>query len=125
MGADRQRLKFIEVTLDVLDAGARPVSAKQRLVSDLIQPREILQQSFGRNPADVQIDIGVTPQKKESRIHPQWAAAMGQQYFELRKIDGNVVNINRIAIFIPRAGKNLKSRCGTLRGFHWPRPPGR
>ena len=46
--------------------------------------------------------------KKKRRLHPQRPASVRQQDFQLGKVDGNIVDVDGIAIFIARAGKN---RC--------------
>ena len=51
-----------QIALDVGHAGPRPVSAEQGLVRDLFQAREIFQQQFGRDAADIEIDIGMAAQ---------------------------------------------------------------
>ena len=101
----RQRTKFLEVLLDVGDAGAGPIRAEQRLLRDLFQAREIFQQRLRRDAADVEINIGMSPHEKERRVHPERAAAVGQQNFQLGKIHRNIVDINRIAILVAAPGK--------------------
>jgi len=44
-------------------------------------------------------------------VHPQRPASVRQQNFQLGKIDGNIVDVDGIAIFIARAGKN---RCAGM-----------
>src|SRR5207302_10065888 len=54
-------------------------------------------------------------QEKRS-VHPQWPPAVGQQNFQLRKIHGNVVDVDRLAIFV--AGTWQDARPGVEHHYH-------
>jgi len=60
-------------------------------VGDLIKPRKILQQRFRRDAADVEIDVRVPPEEKKRSVHPERAAAVRQEDFELGEINCNIV----------------------------------
>src|SRR5208282_803956 len=61
---------------------------------------------FGRDPADVQENIRMAPQQKESRMHPQRTPTVCQQNLHLGKIDGDIVNENRVAVTVARPVEN-------------------
>ena len=46
--------------------------------------------------------------KKECGIHPERTAAVCQEDFELGEINRDIVNVNRVAIFITRARKDRR-----------------
>src|SRR5664280_2100833 len=74
----RERSKLGQVLLDLGNTWPRPVGAEQRFVRDLFQPRKILQKRFGRDAADVQIDVAVSAHQKEGSVHPQRTPAVRQ-----------------------------------------------
>src|ERR1035437_2678931 len=76
--AQRERAKLSQVLLDLRNSGPRPVGAEQRLVCDFFQPRKIFQERFGRDAADVQIDVAVSAHQKEGSVHPQRTPAVRQ-----------------------------------------------
>src|SRR5208282_1709007 len=98
--------KIIQILFDVGNAGAGPVRAEQGFVGDFLHAREIFQQVFWGDAADVEINIRVSAEQKESGVHPEWAAAVSEQNFEFWKIDGYIVNENGIAVAVAGAGKN-------------------
>src|SRR5580704_8378414 len=102
----RERPEIIEILLDVRYARTRPIRAEEGFMSDLLKAREILEQGLGRNAADVEINVRMTTNEKESSLHPEWAASVRQQDFQLREIDGDIIQIQGIAIFVARSGKN-------------------
>src|SRR5689334_18571696 len=57
-------LELVQVLLDVRNAGAGPVRPEQRLVRDLFQSREVLQQYFGRDAADVKMHVAMAAQQE-------------------------------------------------------------
>src|SRR6202020_2176751 len=105
----RERPEFIEILLDVRYARTRPIRAEEGFMSDLLKAREILEQGLGRNAADVEINVGMTTNEKECSLHPQRAATVRQQDFQFREIDGDIIQINGIAIFVARPGKNRRT----------------
>ena len=76
-----------------------PEKAAQRLADmrDFFQARKILQQSFWWDAADIEINIRVAAHEEERRLHPEWAATVRQQDFEVRKIYCDIVHVNGIA----------------------------
>src|SRR5271169_935068 len=47
----------------------------------------------------------MAPNEEEGGLHPQGTAAVGEQYFELRKINGDVIDVDGVAVFVAGAGK--------------------
>src|ERR1700757_1131726 len=46
--------------------------------------------------------------KEECGLHPKRPATMGQKYFQLREVDGDIVDVNRIAVLVPCSGENRR-----------------
>src|SRR5271154_1157927 len=108
--AQRQRPEFIKVFLNIRHARTRPVRAKQSLVGNLFEAGKVLEQGFRRDAADIEIDAGMAANQKKRCLHPQGTASVSQQNFKLREIDGHIVDVNRIAIFVARPRENRRSR---------------
>src|SRR5581483_7174128 len=98
--------EVVEVLLDVGNAGPGPVRAEESLCRDLLEAGKIFEESLGRDAADVEINVAVAADEEKRGVHPQGAAAVGEQDFELGKIHGNIVNVDGIAEFVARTGKN-------------------
>src|SRR5208337_1691407 len=107
--AHRQRFEFLKIPFYVRNTRTRPVRAKQRFVGDLIEAREILEQRLRRNAADVEIDVRVPSNEEKRGLHPQRPPAMGQQDFELGEINGHIVHMDWVAVFVARTGENRRS----------------
>jgi len=78
-------------------------------VSNLVEPWKILEQRLRWNPADIEKHIQMSSQQKESGIHPKRPAAVRQDDFQLREVDRNIVNEDRVAVAVARARKNRRS----------------
>src|ERR1700691_4770153 len=108
--ANRQRFEVVQILLDVWDARAGPVRAELSLVCELLETREIFEQRFRWNAADVEINVGVPAKQKECGLHPKRTTAVRQQDFEVREIDCHIVKVDRIAILVAGSGKDRCSR---------------
>src|SRR5712692_10543507 len=100
----RQCPERIERFLDAVHAWAGPVAAVKRLVCDLRQAREVLEQLCRRNAADVQVNIGMAAHQEEGSVHPQRPASMGEHNLQFRKIDRYIVYVNRVPVLVACAG---------------------
>src|SRR5258708_31200360 len=52
----------------------------------------------------------MTPHQEECSVHPEWAAAVREQDFQLGEIYRDVVDVDRIAVFV--AGSREDGRSG-------------
>src|SRR5580658_4701311 len=105
-----QRPEFIKILLNVRHPRTRPIRTEQSLVRNLFETRKILEQALGRDPADVEIHVGMAANEKECGLHPERTPPMRQQDPELGKIDSDVVDIHRIAVLISCSRKDGCSR---------------
>jgi hypothetical protein len=110
-----QRAKLVEVLFEVGDAWAWPVCAEQGLVGNLLQTREVFQQGLGWNSTDVQEYVRVPAHQEKCCLHPERASAVGQEDFQLGEIDGYVVDVDGIAVFVAGTGED---RCAGVK-HHW------
>ena len=78
-------------------------------MGDLFQPRKIPQQRLRWNAADIKKNVGMPPHQEERAVHPQRTSAVREKNLQVREINGDVVNINWITVFVARAGKDRRS----------------
>lgn len=78
---DGEGFEIFDVLGYVGDAGAGPVCAEESFVGDLGEAREIFEELFGRDAADVEIDIFVAAEEEEGGVHPEGTAAVGEEDF--------------------------------------------
>src|SRR4029077_1334753 len=72
--------------------------------------RKVLQESEWRYPGEIEPHLPVTSQNEERLRHIERPAAVRHDDLEVREIDGDVVELHRIAVLGARARKNARAR---------------
>jgi len=62
--------------------------------------------------------------QKERRLHPQRTPAMRQQDLQLGKVHGDIIDVDRVAVFVARPG-NTTFPCETSQERHSLQPLGK
>src|SRR5579872_6109394 len=91
---------------DIGDAGSWPVCPEQRFVGNLLEAREVFQQRLRGDATDVEVHVWMAAQQEKCGVHPERTATVGEQNFELWKINGDIVDVNGITIFVACAGED-------------------
>src|SRR5947199_4944948 len=104
--AERQRQELVDVVRHVLPARPRPIRSPQDPIGELRETRKVLQQAGGRYPGDVEPHLTVPSQNEKRLLHVQRPAAVRHHDAEIGKIDGDVVELHRVAVLGARSGEN-------------------
>src|SRR2546428_962134 len=91
---ERQGQELIDVLTEVFHSRTGPVGTPQHAVHNLREAGKILQQLGGRNARDVEPDFPMTSQDKESFLHVERPSAVCHYQLQIRKIDGDVVQLH-------------------------------
>src|SRR6266498_3393824 len=106
---ERQCQELIDVLPKVFHAWTGPVGTPQHRVHKLGQARKVVQQVGRRNARDVEPDFPMTSQDKERLLHVQRPPAMRHHQLQIGEIDGDVVQLHRVAVLRPGARKDRRA----------------
>src|SRR5713101_2693163 len=83
--------EFFDVAFDFGDSWAGPVGAPEDFVGNFLDAGKIFEELLRGDAGDVHVHVFVAAYEKESFVHPEGAAAVGEDDDEIGVVDADIV----------------------------------